>query len=301
MGRDNIVTIMAIGETGAGKSQNGNGFLQMNNAFEANSKPQACTFRTSAKSNTINGIIRYYIDTQGLASSDNLNAQYVQQMVGFLKNWDHGVNAVYIVINVQNPRFDSGIQKMLKFVNEFFNNPNFWNQTGIIFTRCFPGHFDKSSIEVSYRNIVKKFIKTLPQCRNLNPQLPVFFVNSVKWETDPNTKQEYLRIFEFAHKFSPLPTKNVIPACTEYWKREEEFTYRKKVDVRRRKSGYIETITYYYEDQKRYKITGFNGDVMYSQPETIKSYTETKTIDRTPPPRQVIHRYSSDSDDCIIF
>lgn len=295
------VTVMAIGETGVGKSENGNAFLQNKNAFEANSRPQACTFKTSAKRSKINGIMRYYIDTQGLASTDNLNAQYVQQMVEFLKNWDRGVNAIFIILNIQNPRFDSGIQKMLKFVNEFFNNSNFWNQTGVIFTRCFDGHFNRRETEDKYHKIILNFIKKLPGCRKLNPQLLLFFVDSVKWDTSPSTKHEYLRIFEFAHKFSPLKTKNVIPACTEYWKREEQITYRNQVDVKHSKDGYIETITYYYEDRKRYKITGFNGDVIYTEPKIINSYQETETIDRTPPPPRVIHEYSSDDDFCNIF
>ena len=37
------VTIMVIGETGAGKSANGNAMLEIDNAFEVSSKPNSCT------------------------------------------------------------------------------------------------------------------------------------------------------------------------------------------------------------------------------------------------------------------
>ena len=61
------VTSLVIGESGVGKSQFGCGYLQIDDAFETDSSPDSCTYKTSAQSNNINGITRYYIDTQGLA------------------------------------------------------------------------------------------------------------------------------------------------------------------------------------------------------------------------------------------
>ena len=119
------------------KSANGCSFLQKENAFESNSSPDSRTHETSAQSNVINGIKRCYIGTQGLSSSDGLDAKYIKQMVGFLKKLESGVNAIYIIINVQTPRFDQGVQKIIQMINKTFNDPNLWNQTGIIFTRCY--------------------------------------------------------------------------------------------------------------------------------------------------------------------
>ena len=217
------VTVMAIGESGVGKSENGSGFLQKKNAFEANSKPNSCTYITSAKSNSINGIKRYYIDTQGLSSPDDKDAEYIQQMISFLQNWKRGVNAFFIILNIQNPRFDSGIQQLLKLVNAFFNNPYFWNQTGIIFTRCYPGYFDRNIAETEYRETVIQFIKSLPHCDQIDPQMPCFFVDSVAWENDESTKNEYEKMFEYACDNYPFSTENMIPVSPDFQDVCEEF------------------------------------------------------------------------------
>lgn len=171
-----IVTVMAIGETGVGKSQNGCAFLQSKDAFIASSNPDSCTTKTCAQNSIINGITRYYIDTQGWKSSDGLDGENIEQMVQFLKEWEHGINAIYIMINVQDPRFTQSIQKMMKMINAFFNNPEFWNLAGIVFTRCFSGHFDRQKVETEYRKLIIDFIKTLPGCENLNPQIPCFLL-----------------------------------------------------------------------------------------------------------------------------
>ena len=42
------VTILAVGDTGVGKSENGNAFLQKK-LLEANSDPESCTFETSVQ------------------------------------------------------------------------------------------------------------------------------------------------------------------------------------------------------------------------------------------------------------
>lgn len=54
------VVILAIGDTGTGKSQNGNEFFQKKDAFEINNQDSS-TFITSEQHNTINGVTRYYI------------------------------------------------------------------------------------------------------------------------------------------------------------------------------------------------------------------------------------------------
>lgn len=86
---------------------------------------------------------------------------------------------------------------MIKFLNDFFNNPKIWLQTGIIFTRCYPNYFDKKIAETEYCQDIRNYIKNLTGCENLNPQIPCFFVDSVNWESDESTKKEYDRIFKY--------------------------------------------------------------------------------------------------------
>ncbi|KAK8843809.1 hypothetical protein M9Y10_024883 [Tritrichomonas musculus] len=270
-----IVTIMAIGKSGVGKSQNGCAFLQNPNAFETDSSPDSCTYKTSAQSNIINEIKRFYIDTQGLQSTDGLDAEYIKQMIDFLKQWENGINAFYIVINIQNPKFDDGVQKMLLLINDFFNDSNFWNQTGIIFTRCFPGYFDRTTAETKYRQLVIDFIKKNSNNHDLNPQMPCFFVDSVNWETDQSTKNEYIRIFEFAHKNQPVQTPNVKLTRPEYKLKEEEVLHNILVNTSYTGTGRHRTKILTYEDQKRFKITDWNNNITYTKPVAIKTWNET--------------------------
>lgn len=299
------VTIMVIGETGAGKSANGNAMLEIDNAFEVSSKPNSCTFVTSAKSNTINGITRYYIDTQGMSPTDNLDAKHIQQMVEFLKKWELGVNAFFIILNIQNPRFDSGIQKMIRFINEFFNNPEFWNQTGIIFTRCLPRHFDRQIAENEYREKVVKYIKSLPKCQNLNPQLPCYFVNSVKWKTDNETKDEYIRAFAFALKFQPIPTQHLKCSFLDYKEVSEEIRNKKLIKIDTENRGNTTIRTFHYQDQKIKKMVLYNGETRYSEPEVIREYTEVETQNNEPMQQQQQQEpriiETDDGPDCQIF
>lgn len=268
------VTVLVIGESGAGKSQNGNGFLQKDDAFETDSRPDSCTFITSAKCNQIDGIVRYYIDTQGISSSDGLDSKHLKQMKDFLKDWKLGVNAFFIVINVQCPKFDQGIQLIMKMINDLFNDPKFWNQAGIIFTKCYPGLFDRNMAEQQYQKLVIDFIKTFPGCESLNLEMPCFFVDSPKYNSDQSTISEYDRMIKFAEKNEPLPTNNVQRVRAEY-KSKEEITMN-RVLVNTSYSGYgisrVKTLT--YQDQKKYKITDWNNNITYTNPVAIRTWNE---------------------------
>lgn len=260
------VTTLAIGESGVGKSQFGCGFLQIDDAFETNSSPDSCTYKTSSQSNKINGITRHFIDTQGLASTDGLDASYIQQMIEFLLSWKLGVNAFFIIINIQNPKFDQGIQRLIQYINDFFNNPDFWNQTGIVFTRCYPNYFDRKVAETQYRQRVIDFIKTFPGCENLNPQMPCFFVDSVNWKKDDSTKFEIIRAFEFAHKNQPVPTQKLKVFRPEYKDKKEEKLEKVLIKSEMVGKGADKTRIYYYQDQIRYKITDWDNHITYTKP-----------------------------------
>ncbi|KAK8897942.1 hypothetical protein M9Y10_000183 [Tritrichomonas musculus] len=268
------VTVLSLGESGVGKSTCGCVFLKNKNAFDTDSSPDSCTYKTSSQSSIINGIERHFIDTQGLASPDGLDAAYITQMVDFLKKWENGINAIYIIINIQSPRFDAGVQQMMKMLNKLFNNPNFWNQTAIIFTRCYPGHFDRNSAETRYRNLVIDFIKNLPGCQNINPQVPCFFVDSVNYENDQSTKDEFIRIFEYAHGKDSLQTHEVQPVRPEYQSREEIKMNHVLLNTSYSGSGASRTKTMTYADQRKYKLTDWKGNVTYTQPENIRTWNE---------------------------
>lgn len=274
------VTIMVTGETGCGKSNSGCAFLQNEEAFEKDSRPDSKTFETIAKSNVIDDYTRYFIDTQGLESTDNKDAFYIQQMIEFLKKWTLGVNAFFIVINSQQPRFTSSIQTMIQIINDFFNEPNFWMQTGVIFTRCYniPGRkplYDEQMLKTQYRQKIIDLIHTFEGCENLQLQMPCFFVDSAEWMDDEKTKNEYTRIFSFAQKHDPVPTQKMKIASPDYKEKEEEIINNVLVSEEYQGTGIDKKKIRHYEDQKRYKIVNWQNQVYYTNPETIRKWDDT--------------------------
>ena len=271
----NMVTVLVISETGIGKSQLGNAFLQKD-LFEVSSRPDSCTFKTSAHSNVIDGITRNFIDTQGLQSSDGKNAPYIQQMIQFLKEWKHGVNAFFILLNVTLPRFDERIQLLITIINDFFNNPDFWNHTGIIFTNCYKGRFDRNVKQNEYRQKVIDYIKKLQGCSRINPQMPCFFVDSPYWKEDVDTQRELIRIFEFAHKMNPVPTQQLNVVRPDFKSRELITENRVLVSSKLVGSGASQVRINNYEDRVYYKQTDWKNNVTYSAKEVKRAYNETK-------------------------
>jgi predicted GTPase len=128
-------TLIVIGETGAGKSELGNAILQRA-AFFASPEPESVTMKTSAETSEIDGIQRTVIDTQGLDDSKGVDSAHIQQMVQFLKSYQGGANAVALVLNGQADRLTAGIQKLIRLLHVFFNDPKFWYHFCIIFTKC---------------------------------------------------------------------------------------------------------------------------------------------------------------------
>ena len=276
----NIKTAIVIGETGAGKSYNSNAIIQKNNAFVTGSTPDSVTFETSAQYNYINGKKIYMIDTQGMKSSDSCDSRYIRQMVDFLKNWSYGINAFYIVMNSQNPRFDLSLQTMLKIINDFFNNPNFWKNAGIIFTRCYRSgkktYYNENELMNEYRQKVIDHIHQFDGCRNINITMPCFFVDADQWETNEDIKLEYNKIRNFMCNNNSVSTQNVKVTRPEYKEKKEEiinnvFTYSEYQGY-----GNNRMKIFHYEDQRRYRITNWQNQVYYTNPETIRRWTETK-------------------------
>jgi hypothetical protein len=288
------VTVAVIGQTGAGKSQFLNGYLQRQ-CFQACANPNAVTLVTSSDQQLVNGCLRTGIDTQGLDDTQGVDAAHVQQMVQFLKAWPHGVNAFALVINGQHDRFDGGTQKLVKLINTFFNDPTFWDHVCIVFTKCYAGcdDIDKPAKQQEYRRLVLGLIRESQgqQARN-PPPLPVFFVDSKKFNVDRETMDQYALFHGFVCGLNALPTQKLVVPNVQYLKVEKET--RKNIHAGTRYEG--NTRIQRYEDQEREKRTGYDGrTITYSEWKATRSWenrqtqssrTETKTecasVTRTP-------------------
>jgi predicted GTPase len=295
------VTVAVIGQTGAGKSQFLNGYLQRR-CFQACANPNAVTLVTSADQQLVNGCLRTGIDTQGLDDTQGVDAAHVQQMVQFLKAWPHGVNAFALVINAQHDRFDAGTQKLVKLINTFFNDPTFWDHVCIVFTKCYAGcdEIDKPIKQQEYRDLVLNLIRECQGKRRRNsPPLPVFFVDSKKFNTDRETMEQYALFNAFVCGLNPLPTQRVVVPNVQYLRIEKQT--RNNILAATRYEG--NTRIQQYEDQEREKRTGYDGrTITYSDWTAIRTWenrqsrssrteTRTKCVNETRTPIFRTERY----------
>ena len=259
------VTIVTIGQTGAGKSSFGNGYLQIP-AFETSSSPDSCTFVTSAKDNQVNNILRTYIDTQGIDDTQGLDDVHVTQMVEFLRSWDYGINAIGIVINGQSPRLDAGTQKLLKLIHVLFNNNNIWNSVFLVFTKWYEGIMTEEDKESKHlyvdkvRDIAKKCIGD----SNANPQIPCFFVdakNDIN-KFDNDTKDEFISINGFACGKNPIDSKDFQIPDVHYFKIIPEIEKNKLISEEISEDKMKRTRI--YADRERQKLISYDETESYS-------------------------------------
>jgi hypothetical protein len=231
---------------------------------------------------------RTAIDTQGLDDSQGVDAAHVQQMVGFLKSWPHGVNAFALVINGQSTRFDQGTQKLVKILDSFFNDSTFWNHVCIVFTKWFPGmpSSKKETMRTRYRQEVLQLVRQLIGNGNQDPQLPVFFVNSPEWRTETDTQREIDEFHRFASNLNALPTTSVSCVNIHFWRVMMET--RKEILTDTRYEG--DTRIQVYEDQQREERIAYDGRTItygdwtatrrwdIKKSSSVETETQTRTI-----------------------
>jgi hypothetical protein len=272
-------TLLVIGGTGNGKSELCNAYIQAK-VFDARSDPNSVTQVTREEHTIVNGYTRCAIDTPGLEDYRGVDPEHVQQMVQFLRNYEDGVNAVALVFNGQSDRITLGTAKLIRLLHTFFNNPQFWQQVCIVFTKWYAGaDLDKDTKETKFRPIVKDFavkcggesLKTIP--------LPVYFVDSKKWQTDVETAQELAALHAFVVGLPPLPTKHLAVPDREWFKIETETRSNQRVRVRDEigPDQLIRIVT--VQDQERERRTGYDGiTISFSKWRAAREWEERETF-----------------------
>jgi len=230
----NQATTVAIGQTGAGKSCFLNSHLGIPQesaaAFATSDGTESQTQKTEMKENLVDGFIKRAVDTQGLDDTKGLDQKNVQQMVQFLRAYPHGVNCVVLVINSQADRLDEGTKKLIRLMNNLFNNPNFWNHVAIVFTKCFhqiPMNKDKKRSE--YRQKVMELVREANP--DLTPPLPVYFVDSRAPADDKDTKGEFAALHGWVIGLPRLSTQCLVEPNTQFFKVKNEVKTEEKSRV----------------------------------------------------------------------
>ena len=210
------ITFMLIGEPTVGKSAVGNAILQLN-AFETRESPDLRDLNLlkvdelKPYENTIDGVTRIVIDTQGLEFTRSFLDE-VYQIDYCLRRWNYGVNVIGIVIDGQTPKLVHYVQRLLKYLYDLFSDNNFWNSVCLIFTRWFDGIMTEKA-KSSRFEIAEKVRQIARECLgndDANPEIPCFFVDIKDdlTELDINTRNELGLIYQFGSDKQPLSARD---------------------------------------------------------------------------------------------
>ena len=287
------ITVVMIGDTGAGKSSFGNYYLGTN-AFEANDSEAAVTTEAVAKSNIVDGCVRWVIDTEGLNDGQSINAVQIQKLAQLMRNYQRGVNAIAIVLNGQHDRFSQGVKDIIKFAYSAFATKEALNYFCIVFTKCYTRTNPKRDTkQTRYMTAVKNYLSEISGTPiDEVPEIPVYFVDCYPEgeNTDSETNKNLFHGWAMLH--DPLDTSKF-----------KEASYREDriEETRTKHSTGFETIgdtTYeLFEDQKRTKIVPNNRDPpRYSEWICTKKYKEAikKEITERKNNVDLGYRYSND-------
>lgn len=185
-------TFLPFGITGAGKSTFLNA-ISKSNAFKTSASAQSCTKEVSCHSFARDNVTIKLIDTPGFCDSDGINEDQknMDTLVDFLKNNEHGVNGVAIVINRCDCRLDQSLKKLIKLAYSLFGL-NLWSRLCFIVTHCScdPDELNELkenmvSAEDSLHASILKLIKSISQIKD-DPLLPFFFVDSKRPQSSPS-------------------------------------------------------------------------------------------------------------------
>merc|ERR1711892_1064668 len=127
--------LVIIGQTGAGKSTLANVLLGeapncKNCTFAVCDSHNSCTKHTSYAVGNWLGVGPQFtvVDTPGFADSDDEDTELIDEMMGTLHTVIKGANALVLLLNGEDERFDSSFQQMLREMQALFGE-EFWLNT----------------------------------------------------------------------------------------------------------------------------------------------------------------------------
>ena len=188
----------------------------------------------------------------------------MRQLVEFLINYKEGVNVVAIVLNGQVDRYTRDTEKFIKITHQMLNHPDFWEHICIIFSKWYSGMTaeQKQIKQTEYKKRVIESINRYTE-RNINLDLPIFFLDSPNYTTDENTRKELERFNNFVISKNAMKTTQAeVP----------NIFYEKVIPEKRDNYRYKENVisedkmkrTEYFANQSRNKLVDFDGNISYS-------------------------------------
>ena len=273
------LSIIALGETGSGKSLFCKLFSKKNDFFSKSSVTSVTrdiiyqTFRNDIKQVEIE-----LIDTPGYNDSegDEQDINNLNMIKNFLSQHNQRINCIIIVMNSTMKRFPNSIQKMIKNICVLFPLPDFWSHVIIFWTHW---SFAYPEDEESKRSFIQNMI--LPKFRSLSQQifnelrinpiqndLKMIFneyeedtTNQQRIQTNKeNSERNFNQIIDLVKNMNPI-YKNILPPVN-------------KIELQAPVNGTVfpNYIQYKYKKLiiRRYK--DFHNDAIIEKPETLFTF-----------------------------
>ena len=196
-----------LGKTGHGKSALGN-FLLDYNKFDVSDRPDSKTDGSEIGYNYDKGF--GVIDTPGLNDSKGKDQSHYENIIRFIKY--RKISAFLLVLNCQDTRLSLDMKDLIKIYCNIFNFEVFKN-LGIVFTKFFETNKKRikevKNIKINdYQPIVKRIIENYFN-KNLEHDIPCFFVDSDLEEVDKNSSKERDRIIEWGKNLDKINLDNL--------------------------------------------------------------------------------------------
>ena len=300
------LSIIALGETGSGKSLFCKLFSKNNNFFSKRSVTSVTrdiifkTFRNDIKRVEIE-----LIDTPGYNDTDG-DAQDINNLnmiKNFLSQHDQRINCVIIVMNANVERIPNSIQKMIKNICTLFPLPDFWNHVIIFWTHwSFQFSEDEENKKQFIQNIILPKFKELSQnifnelrITPIQNDLKMIFNEYAEDTTNQqriqrnkeNSERNFEKIIDFVKNMKPiydtiLPPDNKIelqePVNGTAFPNYIQFKY-KKLIIRKYKDFHSDAIIEKPETLLTFYVHEFETDWEICETEsnqTVKKYKKYK-------------------------
>ena len=197
-----------LGKTGHGKSSLGN-FLLEYNKFGVSDKPESKTDETEIGYNYSKNF--GIIDTPGLNDSKGRDQIHYEKMIRFIQS--RKITSFLLVLNYQEPRLSSDMKDLIKIFCNIFNFEAF-EHLGIVFTKFYETSKKRAkelkNIKINnYQPIVKNIVENFFN-KNLEHDIPCFFVDSDSEEINKISLEERDRIIEWGTNLDNINLYNLI-------------------------------------------------------------------------------------------
>ena len=194
------ISIIALGETGSGKSlfcklfSGSETFFSKKATESVTTEINSITFKNEKKKVEI-----FLIDTPG--SNDSRGIEQDKQNLILTQKFiseQPRINCIILVMNIQNPRFTDSIKRAIKNICQCFPLPDFWTHVIIFWTHCkFEDEEDeKEQIENIETDVKQSFITLSEEIENelhINKIQENQTLNMIYNEYNENSRNEALK------------------------------------------------------------------------------------------------------------